>query len=107
MLILKFSLFWFSATGYLFYFVQKWNLKMEFAPACYCAFIGNMLFVAGLLNIMEEVTVILLAGGYVLLFLIMKKGLKIGKRAILVWLLYLGGARLFRGIIKRNVSYSL
>lgn len=100
MLILKFLLFWFSATGYLFYFVQKWNLKMEFAPACYCAFIANMLFVAGLLNIMEEVTVILLAGGYVLLFLIMKKGLRIGKRAILIWLLYLGGLVYFAVLLR-------
>lgn len=61
-------MFLLSMTGYLLYMTQKYQIRAEYAPALFCAWISNVLFAAGILNILPYAVWLLFAGG--LLFLI-------------------------------------
>ena len=66
-LFIKFTLFFASFTGYLMLLTCRYKLRLEFAPLCYCAFVSNVMFIAGLLNCMGEMAFILYMGGLILL----------------------------------------
>ena len=62
--MLRFGLFLLSMTGYLLYMTQRYQIRMEFAPALFCAWISNLLFAAGILNILPHAVWLLFAGGF-------------------------------------------
>lgn len=62
--VLRFGLFLLSMTGYLIYLTQRYQIRMEFAPALFCAWISNLLFAAGILNVLPHVVWLLFVGGF-------------------------------------------
>ena len=56
-----------SMTGYLLLFTHKFHVRIQFAPALYCAWTSHLLFLAGCLQILPQTVWIWLAGGIFLL----------------------------------------
>ena len=73
-----------SALGYFLYAIQTYKLKIEFAPALFCAWCSNLLFLGGILNILPEMAVLLFAGGYILLALSFKRRIYLSRRDVLL-----------------------
>lgn len=64
--VLRLCLFLASLTGYVFFFIHKYQVRIEFAPAITCAWASNLLFAAGLWNILPQAVWLLLISGLVL-----------------------------------------
>lgn len=84
-LLLRFSLFVFSMTGYLLFFHQKFQIRIEFAPALFCAWTSNLLFLAGLLNVLPHMVWLLWAGGFFLLVWSWKEKNRMNRRSLLFY----------------------
>lgn len=67
-IILRFGLFLLSMSGYLLYITKKYQIRMEFAPILFCAWTSNLLYVAGILNVLPHTAWLLFAGGFFCLF---------------------------------------
>lgn len=63
MLLLRSLVFALSTAGYMILLNKKFRVKIEFAPALYCAGCSSLLFFAGILNYMPEMTAVIAAGG--------------------------------------------
>ena len=61
----KFGLFLLSIMGYLGVIVKKGRFQPEFAPAICFAGISNLLFLAGILNIMKLTVWMIFIGGFI------------------------------------------
>lgn len=66
-LLIKFVFFILSMAGYMALLTRKCNLRLEFAPVVCCGMISNVLFAAGILNCMREVSLLIYFGGFVFL----------------------------------------
>lgn len=88
-LILRFSLILFSMTGYLLFFHQKYQIRIEFAPALFCAWTSNLLFLAGLLNVLPHMVWLLWAGGVFLLIWSWKEKYRLNRRSLLFYGIFL------------------
>ena len=53
-LLLKFTLFVLSMSGYCMLLNRKYSVYLEFTPILFCASISNVLFLAGILNLLPE-----------------------------------------------------
>lgn len=67
--ILRFGLFLVSMTGYILYITQRYRIRVAYAPALFCAWTSNVLFAAGILNILPHAVWLLFAGGIFCLIL--------------------------------------
>ena len=67
-------LFWLSTFGYLLFFKKKTKLPYEFILPIVFTLIGIIMFLAGILNIMREITVIICLEGIIfLIYFLVKK----------------------------------
>ena len=64
---LRMFLFLLSMGGYILYIRNKWGVRLEFAPALFCAGISGVLLCAGLLNLLPLAWPLLFLGGLWLL----------------------------------------
>lgn len=80
LLIIKLCFLMLSIAGYLLFLTKKCQLKAEFAPALFCAWASNFLFVGGLLNMLPHAAWLLYMAGFVLLVLSCQSGLCLDKR---------------------------
>lgn len=70
-------LFWLSTFGYLLFFKKKTKLPYEFILPMVFTLIGIIIFLAGILNMMREITVIVCLGGIIfLIYALVKKEFK-------------------------------
>ncbi len=72
-LLAKFLILMLSVTGYLLFAVQKYRIRPEFAPALFCAWTSNLMFMGGILNFLPETAGMVWAGGIVLLVLALRR----------------------------------
>lgn len=71
-------LFWLSIFGYLLLFKKKTKLPYEFILPMVFTLIGIIMFLAGILNMMREITVIVCLGGIIfLIYALVKKEFKL------------------------------
>lgn len=82
---LRFCLLIVSMTGYILFFTQKYRIRIEFAPALFCAWTSNLLFAAGILNVLPEMVWLLYAGGFLLLAWAWKCKLRFDQRSLLLY----------------------
>lgn len=75
----RFCLFLLSMTGYVLFCTQKRHIRIEFAPALFCACASNLMFAGGILNFMPETVCIIFLGGFFLLALSLKRGVRVEK----------------------------
>lgn len=94
-LILRFCLLIISITGYLVFFIQKYQIRIEFAPALFCAWTSNLLFVAGLLNILPHMVWLLWGGGFFLFVWSVKNKYRLDRRSTLLYGIFLCAAVYF------------
>lgn len=87
-LFLRVFLFIISMTGYMVFLVRKFHIKMEFSPAIFCAWTSNLLFFAGLLNVMQEISIIIFGGGIILLVYSLKEKKTFSNHSLLIYSLY-------------------
>lgn len=64
----KFSLLILSMTGYILFLLVNCHIRIEFTLAVICAWISNVMFAAGILNIMPQAAWVIFAGGFILLW---------------------------------------
>lgn len=94
-LILRFCLLIISSTGYLIFFTQKYRIRMEFAPALFCAWTSNLLFAAGLLNFLPHMVWLLWGGGFFLLAWSLKHKYRLDGRSVFLYGMFLCAAVYF------------
>lgn len=73
MLYFRFLIFFISMLGYLIYIRVKYKVRAEFTPAIFCSSCSMLMFLAGILNVMKEMTLALFFVGLILLFLTFKR----------------------------------
>lgn len=59
--------------GYLIYVRVKFKVRAEFTPAIFCSSCSMLMFLAGILNVMKEMTLAIFIVGLILLFLTLKR----------------------------------
>lgn len=84
-IILRVCLFIVSVTGYLLFFTQRYHIRIQFAPALFCAWTSHLLFLAGLLHILLEAVWILSAVGIFLLIVSWKRNYRLDSCSLLFY----------------------
>lgn len=69
----RFCLLLLSFSGYALFVTQKYQIRVEFAPALFCAWCSVVLFAAGLINCLPAAVFLLFVGGFALLALAARK----------------------------------
>lgn len=87
-LYVRFCLLAVSMTGYFLYVTKKYQIRLEFAPALFCAWSSNLLFVGGILNFLPHIVWLILAGGYVCFAISVKNKYKFNKREIMLYVCF-------------------
>lgn len=89
MLILRNSIFLISLLGYFIFLNKKYKIEAEFIPAIFVASCSTLMFIAGLLNIMVIMTILITIIGLILFFYNIKYIPNIAKkRAGIVFVIY-------------------
>lgn len=111
LVLIRFCLLIGSITGYLWLIVQKLQIRLEFAPALVCAWVSNLLFMAGILNFMPEMAGILFLGGYISFLYCMSAGRSrikqtvLQKRNLILYAVFLI-ALLYFAVLIRGVRFT-
>lgn len=100
-MMLRLCLLIVSMTGYILFFTQKYRIRIEFAPALFCAWTSNLLFAAGIWNILPQMVWLLYAGGFLLLALSWKYNFRFDRRSLLLYGSFLCLAAFFFQVLKR------
>lgn len=74
-----------SMTGYLLLFTHKFHVRIQFAPALYCAWTSHLLFLAGCLQILPQTVWIWLAGGIFLLAAAFRRNWRPDRHSLIVY----------------------
>ena len=93
-LLVKFLYFSISFLGYGLWAARKWRIRCEFFPILYCASVSNLLFFAGILNLMPMMALIVWSGGCAALIFSLKKKFSFKKENYIftlysVWFLFI------------------
>lgn len=106
-LLVKFLYFSISFWGYGLWAARKWRIRCEFFPILYCATVSNLLFLAGILNLMPMMVLILWGGGYVALVFSLKKGVSFQKRELCFYAAFCAVLVYFSWLLRgsRFISY--
>ena len=88
-LLLKFGLLFISVTGYVLFATQRFHLRIEFAPALFCAWSSNALFVGGILNILPQMAWAVLFGGVGLFLISGRRRYRFSRRAAASYAVFL------------------
>lgn len=83
--LLRLCLLLASLTGYVFFLIRRCQVRMEFAPAITCAWASNLLFAAGLWNLLPQAVWLLLLGGLILFVRSFQKKFLPDKRSLLLF----------------------
>lgn len=92
MLFIKVLLLFMSIIGWISFLTVHYKIRSEFAPAVFCASCSSIMFFAGILNILTEISLLFLACGWILLLRYFKLFLIARKRnslVLLCWFLVL------------------
>lgn len=99
-LIIRFCLLMLSMTGYFLFLSKNEKLHFAFAPAATCAMISGLMFVAGLLNFLPEMALLIFIGGYLLFVLQIKNKCRPEKRKLLMYFIFLFVLIYFSWLVK-------